>query len=228
MDALTLADYRSIFKADLQADRESDDQIYPDSDIDNFLNRAQIDVARELGATNNFFRGTATVDLEAGDISLPDDFLGNLKAQAIDSSTIRRTLFINQADRMDEQFPYWRSTPATTYPTWIVIQWGSSAITIQVWPQPVATVSNALFMSYTKMPTTMEQDADESEVMAYFPELQRTLLPFGALRNALLYEAGEADDQVQKYESLYQRELLKAKFAINSMFQQSYRYGQTL
>lgn len=224
----TLAEYISWFKGYLQADRDSEDQVYPDVDIIGFLNRAQLDVARDLGFSNNFFRGTNTRDLETGSLTLPEDFLGNLKIQVSDSTNIRRALFINQADRMDEMFPYWRSTPATNYPTWAVIEWGSTGVTYQVWPQPIATVTNGLFESYTKLPTDMENDADESEVMLMFPELQRTMLPFGALRHALLFEGGEADDQVQKFEALYQNDLARARFAINSMFPQSYKYGMTL
>lgn len=222
---LTLADYQSLFKAYLQADRDTEDQYYPDADITAFLNSAQYDVARELGATNNFFRATNTQDLTTGDMALPDDFFGNLKAQIIDVNGFPRSLFIQQADRMDEMQPFWRSTQPTNYPTWLVINWGTTGPAVQAWPQPVTTMTDALFLSYTAKPTEMEAADDESEVMANLQELQRTLLPFGALRDALLFEAGEADDQVKKYTALYARELQRARFAINSMFPASYKYG---
>ena len=73
---LTLADYRSLVKAYMAEDRTDDDiELFPDADIDRALNAAQVDVVRTIASTLPYFRKTATIDVESGNIDMPDDFL---------------------------------------------------------------------------------------------------------------------------------------------------------
>jgi hypothetical protein len=229
MADLTLADYRSLIKAYMQADRDTEDQYYPDADLNDFINRAQYDIARELGSNGPFFRATDTVDLEE-DVPLPDDFLGNLKLTYLGSTgNMRINIMIVGADRADEQAPYWRDTSFATNapPSWAAVNWSAASATLKMYPPPTTTITNGLFMSYTVKPTELEEDADESELMVYFPELQRKFIPSAVLRDALFYEAGESDDQAAKWEAIYQQCLSKARFTINTMFPSTSQYGRT-
>lgn len=231
MANLTLSDYRELFKRYLQEDPDdASNQFYPDAQIDAFLNSAQLEILTELSSTLNFYRKTATVDATSGDIELPEDFFSGLNVKFTNdpSLVMNWNLQIVDADRMDQMYPWWRSEQITSpYPTTAVFSWKPTGKFITLYPLLTSTVTDGLFYNYVPRPPDMtdDEDEDESEIMNFFPELQRTLLPFGALRYATGFEAGEADDQMQKYDALWQAGLRQARLIINSQAQRFWQYG---
>lgn len=226
----TLAGYRELFKRYLQEDPDDSlNQYYPDAQIDGFLNSGQIAIARDLGSTLNFFRKTEPMDATTGEIALPEDFLTAVNITFDGSSTsIAQTwpLQIVDEDRMDQMYPWWRSTQITSpFPQVAVLAERDDGTYVTLYPLLQATVTDGLFLNYVMMPTDMEEDDDESAVMRKFPELQMTLLPFAALRFAIFFEAGEADDQAEKYERLYQMGLRQARMILGTTGQRFWQYG---
>jgi hypothetical protein len=226
----TLIEYRELFKRYLQESADADDvdnQYYPDEQINAFLNAGQIDIVRELAGTLNFFKTTDTLDATTGDIALPDDFLTAMNIKFTNNPTLVASwnLEITDEDRMDQMYPWWRTNITTPYPVAAIMVWRPAGQFINLYPPVSATISDAIFVNYAVRPDDMADDDDESAVMAFFPELQQTLLPFAALRNAVYFEAGEADDQAAKYEALYQKGLRQARFIINTNMQRRWTYG---
>lgn len=194
--------------------------MYPDSEITAALNAAQEDFVLEIGSTRSFFTTTGSIDLETGNMDLPDDFLGNLSVTLVTAASggSRIRVKVVMMGTLDDQNPYWREVAAVQWPTTLAMNIGPAGTVLYAYPQPSATITNGLFFSYTPRPTEMEDDADESEPMAMFPSLQRTLLPFGALRQLILFEGGGDDGQYAKFEGLWQNEIVKAHRLLNGMY----------
>lgn len=229
MADLTLAQYRELFKRYLQEDPDDAlNQYYPDEQIDRFLNAAQIDIVRQLSSTLNFFKTADYMDATSGDIALPDDFLTAFNIKFSSNPTLVQSwnLQVVQEDRMDQEYPWWRSQQVTSpYPVAAIFVWRPAGRFLNLWPPVSATITDGLFINYAVRPDDMVADDDESVVMNFFPELQPTMLTFGALRRAVYFEAGEADDQATKYDDLYYNDIRQARFIINTQSQSSATYG---
>lgn len=225
---MTLSQYREMFKRYLQEDPDDNlNQFYPDAQIDRFLNAAQTDIVRELASTLNFFKTTLSMDATTGDIALPEDFLTAFNIKFSNAPTLVQSwnLQVVQEDRMDQMYPWWRTQITSPYPVTAIMLWRPAGLFLNLYPPVQATVPDGLFLNYAAKPTDMEDDEDESEVMAFFTELQPTMLPFGALRKATFFEAGEADDQATKYDQLYYSDIKQARFIINTTSQSMATYG---
>lgn len=230
MANLTLAEYIVLCKAFLNESRtDTQNPMFPDDSIIAALNAAQSEVCVRLAGTRDFFLKTASVNVTTGAIAVPTDYLVGLGATLVPSTTNtqdRRRLPILSSGQMDDQYPSWRGITATANPYAIVQTWGSSGATLTLYPQPTSTITNGLFLDYVVQPDEMTDDADTSPVMDCFsPHLQRTILPYGALREMALYEAGESDDQFQKYDALFDKGISRLHEFLNSAFKVQLRYG---
>lgn len=217
---LALSDYVELVKRYLNDFPDKANRVYPDAQIVAALNSAQRDFAIEIASTRDFFRQTVSMDMETGNMALPDDFLAGLSATLVTSTTngSRIRLPIQTMGSFDDQQPYWREVAAVQWPQKLLLNVGPTGAVLYAFPQPTATITNGIFLSYVVNPTEMEDDADESEVMVMFPSLQRTLLPFGALKQLIWFEGGSADDQGQKYQALWDNEIAKAHRVLNGLY----------
>jgi hypothetical protein len=232
LSQLTLADYRDHVKARMNIDRTLDNEIFTDADIDLYINTALIEFVRRVGdAENGFYRTRTVVDIEDGAITMPEDFLEQLQASYVDSTgNWIADLQIRSQPSMDKERPSWRVTPAVATPTALVVLSptgvaGDSGIQALLDPQPSATVTNGLALSYLTKPPAMIAAADVAEPLRLFPELEPHALVAGALKTLYLNEAGEADDQAAKWEAVFERHCQTARTIFNRQYGIPHFYG---
>jgi hypothetical protein len=220
----TLAELRSLVQGYMFETRGSANSQFPDADINAELNNA----AREaiLTAGNGIYMTRpAVANIVTGWVAIPTDALGQIRFSIVTSGA-ERDLDVTTAEQMDRDFPDWRDQTAT-YPTHIVVQFDETS-GFQYWahPQPDATITSGLGRRYAKNLTEVTLDAGTFALIAPFPTLQRILLPAGALKNLLLLEGGEADDQVMKWEAIFRRSCTQLRNLTETMFATNSTYGR--
>ncbi len=229
----TLSDYISLVKAYMNEARTASSgdlaqRLWPDEDITDALNEAQNEICVELASTRDFFKTTASIDLVAGALTLPDDILVGLGATLINTNVtpnVRMRMDIMSMGDLDNRWPYWRSTEAIQYPTTLVQNWSSAGAEWVTYPQATGTIADAILLTYVVRPTEMVDSDDTSPVADCFPSLQRSLLPFCALKNLVLYEAGENDQQAAKFAMLYTQAIGQCHQFLNASYKGRLQYG---
>jgi hypothetical protein len=216
---LTFANYKSLVKGYLQENRTSTtNPIFTETDIGWALNAAQCELAQEVGLT--CFRSSGSKDCATGDITPPTDFFGDATVTLVVSATDRRKLPVVTVKSLHERDPMWttKTCDSGSYPTQFAWKITSSGIRGVLYPAPAATITNGLFFEYAAKPTDMSADADTCTLLVEFPHLQPTILPAGALKILTLLEGGEADEQFQKWEQIWRRDLDRLRQYINNVF----------
>lgn len=222
MAALTLAEYKSLVKGYLQENRTStSNPIFKEADILAALNSAQMEIVQECGLS--LFRSSGSINAATGDLTPPTDMLGDATVTLVISSTDRRHLPVVTAKSLHERDPMWttRTCDSGSYPTnivWKITTGTTGGVRCVLYPQPAATITSGLFFEYAAKPTDLSVDADVCAVLNPFPHLQQTLLPAGALKILTLLEGGEADEQFQKWEAVFKRDMDRLKTCVNYLF----------
>lgn len=210
----TLSELRSLVLGYLAEPRGSTNALYTDADINAELNNACREVITNL--QSEVFMTSSTVDATSAWVVFPTNVLGELQFQLI-SSGREVILPIKTAFEMNRLSPKWR-TETATYPTMIVTRFDSTlGLQYKPYPEVTGTLDDALYLSYKQSPAEVTLDAGTFALLAHFPTVQRTILPAGALKNLLLLEGGEADDQAAKWFSIWQRDLNTMQHALNRM-----------
>lgn len=229
--ALTRDQYVSLVKGYLAEDRydtTTDEKLYPDADIIMALDAGQCDIIRVISSTMSFFRKTSLVNAATGNIAFPADYLTDLNAQLVTgtSDLDRRPLTVLFSNEMNQVSPYWNGLASVAYPTYLVAQFTSSGPTLTFSPPITSAITNGLLFDYAVSPDTLSTSSSTSPVMTLFPELQMTLLPFAACRVLTLFTGGADDDQYQKFDNLFMRDIGRMRMAINSRFSSPKTYGR--
>ena len=223
---LTLADYRDIVRGLIGRYRPASSTLFPNADIDRYLNAAQSDLILELGDFD-LFKTSQTRDATSANLTAPASLLGHYTAVLVKNSTDsgRQPLIRLEAQKLDEQDPNWRVKTAQ-YPEAYVVQFDDAGtFTIKLYPAPTATITNGLFERWTKRPTDMSLTTDTSYVSTLFPNREARLLPYGAMRYLAHLAAGSEDNLAAKFDALWAREVEEARKQLSNLFLGTGTYG---
>lgn len=236
MAELNLGDYMSLVRAFLDELRTPDSDLpedqantlFPDADIIAELNAVQLEVVRSLDA--DFCTTETVVNATATAITIPAACAGNLQViwtngqTGTAGSSAYRVIEHRSRKQMYETNPSWQ-TQTGTQPTAYVPSLTEAGFTFLLWPIMQGTVTNGLILRHSLIPTEMTDLDDTCPMLTNFPDFQRKLLPYGAMRNILQYTAGQDDDQFQKYDQLFTMLLIKFNAALTGFFVRPLRYS---
>lgn len=198
----------------------TDNPNVPLADVKAALNDAMSEVVRRLD--HDYFRTSVTTDATAAAITVAPDFLCHLQVMFVDSSRNQRMYLTPKTlVELDEQNPGWRDVTSDR-PTGYVLQLNTDGTTkILLTPPLSGTVVNGLIYTYSKKPTDMSANTDTPLVLTWFPEQQRTALPYWAAAKLLRYEASDASDPMalaaDKFDALFEREIQRMHGTLNRL-----------
>ena len=212
--AMTFAEMVTYTKRHLDMElSDSDDPKAPDSLIQAMLNFGQVETVRRL--SNCFFRKAVVIDATAGMIDLPTDFLCGLivKYKAAGQDTWRK-LNVTPILSLDEK---WLDVSSTTGEVQLATLNSGAAgeIQLQLYPALTGTVTDGLALSYNWKPTDLVEATDTSAITGMFPDVEPVLLPAFAAWHIKLFENGVEDDQVAKWQGVYESSLQRVRKAID-------------
>src|SRR5690606_29420902 len=142
-------------------------------------------------------------DATAGDLTPPADFFSQAVVHYVASASAQPvTLVPEDAKVLDRTRPNWRTQTGT--PSTIVWDFTTAGMVARLYPQPASTVTNGLNWYYNARLVDLVADADTCPIMNAFPEFQDIMIPAVALSHLYLIEGGEADDQYQKWNGIYE------------------------
>ena len=218
MANLTLADYRSLTLGYMNENRDAPEKNRKirQEDVDNAINRGRHRLMREVGVS--IYRGSDTMDATAGDLTPPADFFSQAVVLFTGSgASDKPTVLVSYDARyMDVETPNWRSQTSDK-PSKIVWDFTTSGMRARLYPQPTSTVTDGLTWHYNARLTDLSADSDTCPIMNAFPEFQMTTIQAGALSVLYLLEGGEADDQYQKWISVFQNDVKELQAAIKTI-----------
>ena len=222
----TLAQYREwVFRYLHELENlTAGSDLYSATNVDAALNAGQS--AWVLRLDHDFFKKQTTVDInlvsaDMGGITagvrqdLPSDYLAHLQVFYRPTGAVKLLKPIS-AERLDAMTQgQWRNdylNGTTGEPEYYMVQAAySESPTVDTvpwmmfWPAPATPQTNALGLRYTRKPNAMTQASDTSKVMAMFPQLDMLALPAFAMKTLLNFERGTADDQIQKWDAIWEQ-----------------------
>ena len=212
--AMTFAELVTITKRHLDAELADDnDPKSPLETIKLLLNFGQTETVRRLG--DCMLRKSVVIDAEAGAMELPSDYLCGLIVKLKQDGVWRR-INVTPALHLDDK---WLTIegPAGRPQVAVLNIGGVGSITLQLFPDVEATIPDGLFVSYNWKPADMSADSDTSAVGAQFPDIEPLLLPAFAAWHLKLFENGVEDEQVQKWQGIYEASLKRIRRAIDGL-----------
>lgn len=217
MANLTLADYRSTTLARGNENRDNPDvnRKWRKEDVDGAINAARLRMIRMSGI--GLYRNQDVMDAATGDLTPPVDLFNEAIVKFTPTGGTARRLDVKMARDMDMDQPSWRDQAAGV-PNLIVWDITTTGLVARLHPQPTATVTNGLTWEYSAKPDDLEEDADTCPIMNLFPEFQRTLLQAGALSELYMLEGGEGDQQMIKWEGIFEMQCRKLESMKNRLF----------
>lgn len=225
----TLSQYQEWVKRYLAEDAtDTSNLMYPDDEITAALNAAQNEWIRRLSRHCDFFRKTTTVNATTTAVTMAADFLCNLQVRFGATENDRKYVPATTKSALDEMNPNWRDEESTTPLKYYLNLNSDGTTTLQFYPALSAEVTNGLFYSYTAKATDMSLAADTAKCMTWFPELDPLALPAYALTLLLNYEAGTKDDQVAKWDRIFEAQIERARGILKYQNQHypSYKRGR--
>lgn len=214
--AMTFAELVTITKRHLDMElADADDPKAPDTLIRSMLNFGQIETVRRL--SDCFFRKSVVVDATAGMIDLPSDFLCGLIVKYKGGTTDGwRRLNVTPVLNLDDKWLHITSTSGD--PQVATLNAGSAGvIQLQLWPELTSTVTDGLTLSYNWKPADLDEDTDTSSVTSMFPDIEPVLLPAFAAWHIKLFENGVEDEQVSKWQQIYEGSLRRVRKAVDGL-----------
>ena len=212
--SMTFAEMVTMTKRHLDMElSDDDDPKAPAYLIKSMLNFGQTETVRRLG--DCMMRKSVFQDATAGAIALPLDFLCGLIVKLKQDDAWRR-LNVTPALHMDDK---WFSVSAETGRPQVAVLniGGTGEVSMSLYPELDATITDGLFLSYNWKPTDMSADSDVSAVGAQFPDVEPLLLPAFAAWHIKLFENGVEDEQVGKWKSIYENSLQRIRRAIDGL-----------
>jgi hypothetical protein len=217
----TLTQYTEWIKRYLVEDTtDASNSLYPDDEITAAVNAAQCEWVSRLGRKCGLFRKTKTTNATVAGVTIETDFLSNLQVRFGGSADGRSYLPCTTVDVLDERNPNWRDETATS-PTHYYLTLDTDGTTeINFYPTLTTAVTNGLFYSYTAKPTALSAGADIAKCMTWFPQLDPLALPAYAMVILLNYEGGTRDDQIGKWDGIFEAQIERARGILKYMNQE--------
>lgn len=217
MADLTLKDYISEILGYMNEnrDRPEENRKIRKDDVIKAINRGRHRMLRKVGV--GLYRKSETVNATAGDITPPADFF-NQGLALFKAPNNQHPMILKQHDAryMDQNTAAWRTMTGT--PSSFVWDVTTAGLVARLHPQPESTVTNGLTWHYSARLSDLMDDDDTCPIMDMFPEFQMTTIQAGALRLLYLLEGGEADDQFQKWNAIFDNDMEEMRSAVKMLF----------
>jgi len=179
---------------------ESSEGFFEDSDIDTWINQAQLDIARETELLQGIFTGNITASDET--YTLPDDCFSVIKAYYLLNGQYR------ELENYSEDEYFSKNTLVST-PTHYLV-WQDS---LYLYPTPASAVTNGYRIRYCVMPSELT-DTSDMPFLGYkrFYPYHKVIVLYAAARGK--EKEGETQEALL-LEQQYQAGLMKIKREVN-------------
>lgn len=203
-----------IAQSEIAAD--DDNPTFPRDVVLAYLNAEEAEFRSRLSGHTSLWRGYAEIDIAEGIVALPDDYQSDLQLTVWRSDTQPENVVdAVEESWLDEHTPTWRNETADTPSQYIIKQTTVEVDEVDVptlgvycVPQPDATIADGLRGPYTVKATEMVDDDDQCTSMLAFPQIQRTVLPYGVLEKLWEYKvSAQALQLAEHYRKLKEKEI---------------------
>jgi hypothetical protein len=214
----TLATYQGWVTKYLNTEAVATNDMFDSTNVTAAINAARYEFARRVGFNTDFCRDSGTtVTATTTAITLPADYLGNLRVRFGATANARRYLQPITFARLDEMNPNWRDETTTEPRYYVVSVNADGTTTFTIVPTLSASVASGAFYTYTEKPTALSLAADTATEMTFFPDIDMLAIPSRAISILANFENGTRDDLVAKYDAIFEQQIINARRTLNSM-----------